>query len=299
MWPVLFINIDAGGENMDSIFERHKVLPLDVDESGLPTGPPSASDPWNMVALTAPVNGNMWDWLVQVLTWPDWESRLGIRTVVFDGFSTLGKYILTLSAQTQQFTSAKAREAGGGTPSIGEKEKFYQPSPGDYGLAQNSLSNVRAMMTAREWNVIAAAHQTLRVQEVDGQSTTLAGPSLPGTASMQDFGAEWSQFLRFYLGKPKVVNGDTHSMIRVQLAHQGYWPARVRKGPDLLDKPSWLLQYDHPEMWRYIAHETGVVFRHGEPLECYTDMPEGSERGDAVKRDPDGTINNLKDIGLA
>ena len=294
MWPVLFMNIDAGGENMDSIFDRHKVLPVLVDQHGLPSGPPRADDPWNMIALTAPIDGNIWDWLMQVLTWPDWETVYGVRTIAFDGFSTVGKYILTMSAQSQQFVSDKKKEAGSGTPSIGTipEYKFYQPDRGDYGLAQSAISQLRMMMTSRQWNVVAAAHQSFRVETVDGASVKLAGPETPGKAIMQTFGAEWSQFIRTYSAIPHNTTEGTQRILRAQLAENAMWPARVRKGPDVLEKQNWRMEFDHHRLWQYIIDQTGIELRHGPALECYNDMLEGCKRGDAVERDADGTVTN-------
>ena len=292
MWPLLFINIDAGGENMDSVFDRHTKLPVLVDGNNLPLGPPSEADPWNMVALTAPVDGNIWDWLVQVLTWPDWESKYGIRTVVFDGFSTAGKYILTLSAQSQQYVSDKKKEKGEGTPSIGTTmdTKFFQPDRGDYGLAQGAVSQLRMMMTSRQWNVVAAAHQSFRTETVDNATVNLAGPETPGKAIMQTFGAEWSQFLRTYADIPFNQGGQTTTILRAQLAQSQTWPARVRKGPNVLDKQNWRMEYDHHRLWQYIIDQTGIELRHGEPLPCYAEMLEGCERGDVVERDANGAV---------
>ena len=145
-------------------------------------------------------------------------------------------------------------------------------------------------MTARPWNVVAAAHQSWRVETVDGGTMTLAGPETPGKAIMQTFGAEWSQFIRTYTSIPLNKGGESQTVMRAQLAQSAMWPARVRKGPDVLDKGNWRMEFDHHRLWQYIVDQTGIEFRHGPALACYDDMLEGCERGDAVVRDSDGSV---------
>ena len=79
-------------------------------------------------------------------------------------------------------------------------------------------------------------------------------------------------------------------ILRAQLTPSQTWPARIRKGPDVLDKQNWRMEYDHHRLWQYIIDQTGIELRHGPHLAVYDDMLEGCERGDAVVRDENGTV---------
>lgn len=267
MWPLLLCNIDSGGESADSVYENHKVMTLNPREDGLPSAPPSHEDPWNMILVSPPAGCDLVSWLEGVITWPHW-SDLGIRSFVFDGWSTLGKSLLIATAASQQFVSDSKK--GDAAIGIGEGEsKLYQPQPGDYGLVQNALSSFRQLMVARPWHVLTVAHEIFRVDNTDMGTKTFGGPNLPGRAISADFAAEWSQYIR--LRSP--LGNNEPGAIEAQLMPTARFGARVRRTPGALEElgKAWPLEYNHTEFWSALMKGIGMEPTFGPALECYKD----------------------------
>jgi hypothetical protein len=264
MWPVLNLSLDVGA-HLDSVYERHKVLPKD----GLPTGPPDADDPWNMLCVEMPASGDIWDWISGVLTFP-WVERFGIRTVVPDGLSTYLKTLLLAAAQSQMFVGERTKDKGGGTPFLGEKRKLYNPDQGTYGLVQNAAVAIRQMLNQQKWHRIAVFHEEWRVEEGE----VLAGPQVIGKALLQSYGAEWAQIMRLRGRVGSKKGGVKTTIYEAMLEPHGKgWPGRARKTPEQVSQTVWPLDWEHHLFWRYLAQEIDIPLE--APLPCYADMPEG------------------------
>lgn len=282
MQPVLMVNCDAGGESADSVFDNHKRMTTRADpETGLPPGLPTLEDPWNMILLNSPKLDSdtytRWDWLTEVLTWPHWMERFGIRTLVFDGVTTIGKELLLGMAQTQMFVAKNRQgEVVGATPYIGKgvDTRLHVPDMGTYNATQNAMVALRTYMQAFPWNVIVVAHQTYRTEDSPQGKEIISGPDLPGRAIIQTWTAEWSQVIRMKETGNRMLQGEYCPRFVAQLVHDGMYPARTRSQPRPDDRATWECNYDHEKFWEWLFEHVGIPKM--KPLGAYEGAPVGA-----------------------
>ena len=165
-------------------------------------------------------------------------------TMIWDTMSSSGDKFLKYIAEKGQFSQTQHITVG----AMDGPGKQVIPMQGDYGGAQNVISNLTSFLMQQPLHLIVLCHA--KYDEPQTGETVEGGPATVGNATVRTYSKPFDTVI--HLGKRSFGGGpgqDTKCVVVAHTERHGIWQASIREGKGRNPMPKVELKPDPIDFW--------------------------------------------------